>query len=261
MTGLVPITRERHGGKKWRRFSDYGFAANQAMAPLAGAELGQAALSMPLAFVERAGRFVLVAVLSLTPDRNMFVAPDGGWLGAYVPAWFRAHPFHLLLQQGTGAVVLCMDEANGLAVEGDFEGEDFFAEGEDLSPALRAVFDFLAQVERGRKAIDLAVSALREAGVIRPWPIKVRTEQGEQAVGGLNRIDEAALNAVEDEVLLRLRTSGALPVAYAQMLSAGQLGVFERLAKLHHLAAPPAAALPESIDSLFGMLGGDMVRF
>ena len=53
--------------------------------PVVGTELGKAALSMPLAFTENAGRYTLVALLSLTPGRNMFVAPDGRWLGALRP--------------------------------------------------------------------------------------------------------------------------------------------------------------------------------
>ena len=40
-------------------------------------------------------------------------------------------------------------------------------------------------MERSRKATDLAVAALAQAGVIRPWQIKVKTEQGEKAIGGL----------------------------------------------------------------------------
>jgi hypothetical protein len=53
-----------------------------------------------------------------------------------------------------------------------------------------------------------------------------------------------------------------LPIAYAQLLSAGQLGIFEHLARLHNQPAPsPIAALPETLDSLLETLGNDMVRF
>ena len=111
-------------------------------------------------------------------------------------------------------------------------------------------------MERSRRGTDLAVAALAQAGVIRPWQIKLKTDQGEQAISGLHRIDEAALTALPDDVFLKLRKASALPLAYAQMLSAGQLGIFEHLARLHNQPAPPAAAaLPETLDSLLETLG------
>jgi len=61
-------------------------------------------------------------------------------------------------------------------------------------------------------------------------------------------------NALTDDAFLKLRKASALPIAYAQMLSAGQLGMLEQLARMQaELRPPPAVALPESIDSLFDM--------
>ena len=116
--------------------------------------------------------------------------------------------------------------------------------------------------ENSRRVTDLAVAALAEAGAIRPWQIKLKTWQGEQPVGGLHRIDGAALNALPDDIFLKLRRASALFLADAQMLSAGQLGIFEHLARLQpQLTPPPAAALPESLDSFFQMSGDDTIRF
>ena len=233
------------------------------MAPVVGVELAQAVLALPLAFLQEADRFVLVAVLSLKPGRNMLVGPDGRWLGSYVPAYLRAYPFRLLPHQGTGQTVLCIDTDSGVVVEGDAAGEDFVGPDGNISPALKKALDFLNELERSRQATDVAVSALAEAGVIQPWPIKLKAEQAERTITGLYRVDEAALNALADDVFLKLRkTSGALPIAYAQMLSMAQIGMFEHLARLQaQLRPPPAAALPENIDSLFELPGGDSVQF
>jgi hypothetical protein len=262
MVQFVAVSQERHASKKWQRHVNYRFAAAEALAPIIGAELARAALCMPLAFVEEAGRYHLVAILSLAPGRNMFVGPDGRWLGAYVPAWFRAYPFRLLAQQGTDQSVLCVDEASGLVTDASHSAEKFFDEAGAISPSLKPVVELLTQVERSRKATDLAVSALAQAGVIRPWPIKFKSEQGEQAINGLHHVDEAALAALPDEVFLKLRTASALPIAYAQMLSAGQLGIFEHLARVPaQRTPPPAAALPETIDSLFELPNDETIRF
>jgi hypothetical protein len=53
-----------------------------------------------------------------------------------------------------------------------------------------------------------------------------------------------------------------MPIAYAQLLSTRQIGIFPHLAKLQaQLTAPPVAALPETLDSLLETLGDDIVRF
>ena len=261
MPKFAAISRERHAQKKWRRYESYAFAATDALAPIVGAELARAALSMPCAFLEQSGRYTLVAVLSPIPGRNMFVGPGGRWLGSYVPCWLRGYPFRVVTEPGTDKFVLCVDEESGLVVEGDVVGEDFFDADGNPSPALKPMFEFLSAVERSRRVTDLAVAVLAEAGVIRPWQIKLKTGQGEQVVSGLHHIDGAALNALADDVFLKLRRASALFLADAQILSAGQLGVFEQLAKFYNQPAPPpVATLPESLDNLF-MPSDDMIRF
>jgi hypothetical protein len=263
MPQFTAISRDSHTGKKWQRFKSYGFTSTSALAPIVGVEIARAALAMPLAFFQERGRFVLVAVLSLAPNRNMLVAPDGRWLGGYVPAFLRSYPFALVPKRGTDQVVLCIDTDSGLVVDGNAAGEDFIGPDGNISPALKKALDFLNELERSRRTTDVAVAALAAAGVIQPWPIKLKAEQAERAITGLYRIDEVALNALADDAFLKLhKTSGALPIAYAQLLSTGQLGIFEHLAKLQaQLRPPPLSALPESLDSLFEMPGGDTVQF
>jgi|GEM_PF-6989338 hypothetical protein len=67
--------------------------------------------------------------------------------------------------------------------------------------------------------MEASVAALTEAGIIQPWPITIKTEQGEQPFGGLHRIDEAALNALPDEAFAKLRKGSSLPIADAQLLT------------------------------------------
>lgn len=267
MVQFVPISRERHRGKKWRRPDGYGFAAGNVLVPIGGAEVFRAALAMPIAFVEQSGGYQLMAMLSFTPGRNMFVGPDGRWLGSYIPAWYRSYPFRLLAREGTDEPVLCIDEDNKLVVEGADAGEEFFDADGNPSQSLKPVLGLLRDIEHDRKKTQLAVSALSEAQTIQPWSIKLKTAQAEQAISGLNRIDEARLNALEDDIFLKLRKASALPVAYGQMLSIGQIGLFEYLAKFHtklveaQSTRSAISKLPESIDSLFGMTEDDTVQF
>jgi len=71
----------------------------------------------------------------------------------------------------------------------------------NISPALKKVFSiFLNELERSRRATDVAVAALAEAGVIQPWQIKLKAAPGERAIAGLYRIDEVGINALADDV-------------------------------------------------------------
>ena len=98
---LAVVSRAQHAGKKWQGPKNYNFASADALVPIVGAELLRAALSIPLAFLQQESGFVLVAVASLVPGRNMLVAPDGRW-GRYIPAQLRGYPFCLLPRPGVG---------------------------------------------------------------------------------------------------------------------------------------------------------------
>ena len=252
MPSFVSVSRASHTGKAWLRYTSYSFAADRALISLAAAELAKAVLSMPLAFVEENGRVYLVAVMSLEPGKNQFVAPDGRWLGAYIPAAVRGHPFALLQPDSAQAAILCVDEDSGLVVDAGTAGsEPFFDEEGAPAPLLKASLDFLSQVEASRAATSHAVTALGAAGLLTPWLLQVDSSEGQKTVTGLLRIDETRLNALDDASFLALRSAGALAIAYAQILSMGQISVFETLAKLQAQISEVHARQQTAFDSSF----------
>ncbi len=231
MPQFVPVSRERHGTRHWRRYASYGFARTRAVLPLAGAELARAALAFPIAFLNEAEAYVPVAVLSLDPARNLFVAPDGRWLGSYVPAALRSHPFALAPRDG-GDLVLCIDEAAGLLSD-DGTAEPFFDPDGAVAEPTRKVMEFLTSVEQSRATARTAAAALAEAGLIVPWDITVSSDTGQRKVAGLYKLDEGALNALPMERFETLRQAGAVALAYCQILSMQHLPALGRLAEAH----------------------------
>ena len=184
------ITRERHGKQRWQPPSSYAFAAGDALVPLTAAELPKAVLSLPLAFIEQAGAFVTVAVLGLQSGSNLFVTPDGRWMNNYIPATFRSYPFRLA-PTDDGQQVLCIDEESGLVTKtpdglDSPAGERFFDDDGQPAQAVRDMLNFLHQLEQSRLATAEACAALNQHGLIRPWPITVKTDTGEQQVAGLS---------------------------------------------------------------------------
>ena len=232
MSGKFELIRhETHGDKAWKRFTGYQFARSANTAQLAAQEISRAARSMPLAFMRVEGTLSLVAVCGLLPQQNLFVAPDGRWAGAYVPAAFRGHPFKLA-RSGGDNFSLCIDTTSGLLVD-RAEGEALFNDDATPTEAVRQVMQFLAQTTKGQEAVSKSADALSQAGVIEPWPLKVKAADGERDVTGLLRANEQALNSLDDDGFLALRKAGALALAYAQLLSSGNIEVLAKLAQAH----------------------------
>lgn len=262
MPSFIPVSRDNHAGKRWLRHTSYGFAADRALIPLVAAELTKAAPAMPIAFIEENAALHLVAVMSLKSGKNQFVAADGRWLGAYIPAAMRSYPFALLHPEGVQEPIMCIDTDSDLIVDAGTPGaEPFFDEEGAPALPLKNVLDFLGQVEANRAATSRAVTALAAADVLTPWPLQVTTPAGQQTVTGLQRVDEARLNALDSEGFLGLRAVGGLGVAYAQMLSVNQLGVFETLAKLQAQISGVHAQQQAAFDNSFLSPASEALQF
>ena len=237
MSKLVALSKD----KSWQKQTDPSFARDTSIVPLAAREIPYAAPEMPLAFAPEGDGYTLVAFLSFLPGQNLYVSPEGKWMGKYVPAIIRSYPFRLVKTSDEKGMALRV-EADAVLDAG--EGEPFFDENGELAQPVKDILEFLKEFEQNRMATEAAVAALAGAGVITQWNLKV----GGNPVKGIFRIDEAALNSLDDETFLRLRKAQALPVAYAQLLSMGNIRILQRLAEYHDKAAPQEV----DIEGLFG---------
>jgi hypothetical protein len=244
MPPLTAISQKTHAGKSWKRYDSYVFASKAHLAPLAGAEIPKAVSSLPIAFVRQQDRFSLVAVLSLKPGTNNFLNKDGQWLGRYVPAVFRAYPFMLAPAEGRKELVLCVNDASGLIMD-DTSAEPFFDADGQLAGPVKKIMNFLSQIEQNRAMTHQSVSALADAKVIEEWPLKIQYNDQKTPVSGLYRVDDAKLNALPDDRFLKLRRTGSLIIAYGQLMSMGNIRVFEKLAPLHQAEENRAAGNPD----------------
>ncbi len=201
-----------------------------------------------MAFIKQGETFILVGLMSLTPGQNMFVGPNGQWLGAYVPSAFRSYPFRLARAEGKDDLILCIDEDSGLI--SDKQGEPFFDESGELSQQVKDVLDFLSQIEQNRMATQQAVTALADAGLITEWNLKINDGEQEKPITGLYIVDEAKLNSLDDAEFVKLRKTGSLPLGYAQLLSMANISVFDKLRQLHEQMDQQARTVDTS--SIFG---------
>lgn len=257
MTKLLPVSPENCANKSWLPLSGYGFAAGTQFASIVAAELAKAVHALPLVFVQQANSFQLVALLSLGPGENLFVDSKGLWQGAYIPACFRGHPFRLAkAPDGSNNILLCVDEDSGLVTGGN-RTPFFDAEGKLTKPT-QQIFEFLQSVWQNMHPTQQAVTALANAGLLAPWPLRVKVGQKEIAVQGLLRIDEGKLYSMEEQAFLQLRKTLALPMAYAQLFSMANVQILVRLAQIRAEQKPQAPAEVD-LNKLFGQ--EDLISF
>lgn len=258
---LAAISFERHGQQGLRTNDTYyRFAEQDSLIPVVAAELPSLLPNLPLAFLPAGAGYVLVALTSLLPGKNLCVAPTTGqWLGDYVPAALRAWPFRMLSPEAAANPVLCIDEDCGLLVP-QAQGTDFFDSTGKPQAFVQQMADFLAHIEASRAATQVAVDALQAAAVIHPWPLQTEKDGEVRPVDGLFRVDEAALNALDAAALKILGDKGALAIAYAQLFSMHQLAALDKLKPMH--ARLQEQASRSSLDYLrtndtisFGNLG------
>lgn len=231
MTETVrPIQPSTFGARAWKPFADYRFALGNTVVALSTEEFAHTIAAFPIAFTV-GDTPTPVAVLGLRPGSNLFVAPNGQWLGPYIPAALRGYPFRLM-RIDDDQFALGYDEASGLLVA-EGQGEPFF--GPDGQPAEKvdATLKFLMNVNRGQQAAAALAAKLAAAGVLEPWPLQIKDKEQVTSVNGLLRVSEQALNALADDAFLELRRAGALALAYAQLLSTANIAALGRLAQLH----------------------------
>ncbi|SMP52261.1 SapC protein [Desulfonatronum zhilinae] len=258
MPNYVPVSKENHASKRWKRFDSYAFAQKETFLPLVAAELPKAVTAFPIAFIQQNDVFFPVALLGLEQGKNLFVAANGQWVGAYVPSALRGHPFKLAKSQDN-QLVLCVDQDSGLITDGP-EGEAFFDESGEPSEPVKQVLEFLQKIEANQQATARMCAVLAKHQVIKPWPITLKTPEGEKTINGLFQIDEQALNQLPGEAFLELRQAGALPMAYCQMLSMQHLATLAKLAEAHAQVASKMAQQNQPFQASIEF-DDDMIKF
>ncbi len=223
------LSKKAHAGQRLKGHSSFAFADGDALAPLVQQELSKACMELPIAFVQIGENLTPMAIQGFEPGKNLRVAPNGQWLGKYIPALYRGYPFALLPDQN-GKLALCFDGDSQLVNEA--EGEAIFdAEGKP-SQVVQNVLNFLNQIEQNRALTQRLCQSLADHKLLQPWPITVQTEDGtEKTIQGLLRVDEAALNQLGSTALQGLQRSGALAIAYMQLLSMQHLATIANLSR------------------------------
>lgn len=240
MANYVPLKFSAHGGAGFRRAQNLQHAQNDRHAPVLIDELAQVLPYMPLCFIkqraqESTERFQLVALQGLDEQKNLFLQPGTHkWISGYTPACYRGYPFALGQDTASGESVLCFDLDSALMRENPSDDDVlFFDAAGEPSQAVKDTLEFLKAAERSRQQTQAAVDRLSAAGLIKQWPLELKAQDNRIVINGLYKVDEASLQALQNDSLQTLHQANALQVAYAQLLSLPQVKHLARLKRYH----------------------------
>ncbi len=256
MAKFAPLSRSKHAEKTWSPPAHFGFASHATYVEAAGAEVGQLGADMPLAFVRHGDRLVLVGLLSCIVGRNLFVGADGRWMGSYIPATFKFHPFRLM--QTADSVVLCVDETSPLFA--DSGGQRLFDDSGELSKLAGEIVQGMELLRKTQAPVTMAARGLEEAGVIVPWQLEVKGEKSGTIFEQIHRVDEKLLQKLDDSSFLKLRKSGALALAYTQIVSMGRVAYLRQLA-VHHQSIAATTSGAVTLSDVLGFGNNDVLNF
>lgn len=241
------LSPKTHGALGWQPFTHYGFTSKDSVAPMLAAEISQAIGCLPIAFIRSSsGTYQLVAVLSLRPGKNEFVDTDGRWKGRYVPAIFRGHPFQLKSHPNKAdQLLLCIDRKSEWVHDPAHSGDQpiFTAEGE-LSGRVKEVLAFLQRCQQDQKRTERLVAQLEQHGLIKPWLLQKSADSKGQGLM-LHHIKEKDMQSLSGDTLHALSKTGALTLAYSQIM--GQARLQEMLGDNYDAKN----MAPDNLDSFF----------
>ncbi|MBB1485310.1 SapC family protein [Oceanospirillum sediminis] len=265
MPRYIPIQRNLHQSSGWKAQQEFSFATEMALVPLLVEELSNALPHIAIAFSEnkqtRSG-YEMVGIQSLQPGKNLLIHPDGRWMGGYIPAFYRSYPFSLLQEEGTDNLHLCIDTDSTLFHEVIEDGDTpLLTEDGSPSEKVKEIINFLQHCHANRNLTQKLLQELKEAELITPWNIEIKqpTADGEAEnvpVTGLFTINKKALEELAPATLSALNKSGALPLAYCQIMSEPRLKNLSAFYRLHEKVAKQKAQHAQiqitNLDHIFG---------
>ncbi len=244
---VVPISLERHRGKKVRPVLDFRFAADFHVAYLTVHEFSRAAAIYPIVFLEDKtdDHFRPLALLGLQAGENLFVDGQGHWDAAYIPAVVRRYPFALSQTTDSDRYVVCVDEASTLV--NDSEGTALFDDAGQPTEMIENVKRYLSELQQMDQVTREFVQFVSAHNLLTPLNMQVNVGGQSRSISGCYVINEERLNNLSDARFVEIRQKGYLPAIYAHLISLSQA---ERLSVLKDRRLTDQASSPAPTEAI-----------
>lgn len=249
---LTPLQPREHQQLRFNPRQPFDFANGQMLIPLVAAETARIAREMPIVFPQSGG--LPQALVGVNHGQNMHVKEGTGeWIGRYIPAHIRRYPFMLAAVpgdkgQGSEQQFIIQFDAEASHLERP-DGLALFDDQGQATETLQKIQKVLTNLERENHRTLGLVAELEAAGLLAERHIHVGEEgKGGKRLSGIRLVDEKALAVLDADTLAKLRTSGALALVYAHLLSLNNLrdGLLAQM-----IRTADAVEQPMSLDELF----------
>ena len=223
---LLPFDIAVHGTLQFAEIApEFGFAATADIIALQVSEVAQAVRHYPIVFLpgEGAAPPSLAALVGLGDGLNRFVDSQGRWREqTYIPAYVRRYPFMPMLIAGQTDPVLAIDMTQSW-IQGQ-AGEPFADSAGQATARLQRVMVFQQEYQRQATITQTMCAAINDAGILEPRTLTWQDPSGQtRQLDGFWCVEESKLKVISHEVLHTLHHADALGLAYAQMMSMGNL--------------------------------------
>ena len=194
---------------------NFSYAKETFFFPLGAQEIGKAAISYPIFFVQENSEVIPVALLGI--QNNKFVDDKGKWKeGFYIPNVVKSYPF------GSTKV----GEAYSLIIDNKYvsnkkRGERFFDDNGELSEYGKKIVDFVQDTYADIERIKSVCKDLKE--FLSPVEIDIKQSKKEYKIKGMYRIEEKTFRDLDEEKLYELFQKGSIDIIYAHFISLNNL--------------------------------------
>ena len=206
------------------KLDNFGTLSNLTHCPIYLAELKYIALHFPIILTKGVNNtFDIKCLMSLLGDQNVYIDNKGSWTGLYLPTFLRCLPFVIgETEEEPIKKVICFNSGEDLNLINNSLKPGyipFFDKNGDISKKLGEIMRLLESIKPNNIKTKLALKDLQEEDMLVEWPITMKFHDGEKLIDGLFKINEKKLNKLSKDQLHRLYQSGALQIAYFQILS------------------------------------------
>lgn len=157
-----------------------------------------------------------LALLGLQQGCNLFL-DAGGWAVPHVPLAMARRPF--LIGVGEAPTIHVDLDDPRVRVDGE-AGEALFLPHGGSTPYLQHVQEVLQRLHAGLARLPAFCDALRAHGLLEPFALDVRLDDGQpHRLSGFHIIDEARLRALDTDAVTALHAAGHLEPLYMAIAS------------------------------------------
>ncbi len=216
------VQPDKHGKKGLAVSSDFSFAAKTVVIPLMASEMPAAMRSYPIVF--SGPDFMPMIVTGIKEGENLFVDPQGVWAEPhYVPAYVRRYPFILAGNESDERLTLCIENDPARLVDINSKTKEttkpLFEDGEQ-GEAIKSALAFCEQYQGMFVKTRQIMKSIADSGLLVERTSNITLSDDEKFnITGFHLVDEAKLNAMNDEDYIKLRKADALATIYCHLAS------------------------------------------